>query len=131
MNADTKSVAAGLLLRQQGAAFQSISGAFGFSTFGLNASGAIGLAATGQMSTSGFGVLSGTEDVNNGSVQNTAPFQGTLAIGAGGRGTGAITAGAAVNYDFYFATPNQFVFVSADQNQVLAGNAQRQCSDCP
>jgi hypothetical protein len=131
MNADANAVATGLLLRQQGAAFQSIAGAFGFSEVGLTATGATGLAASGQMSTSGFGVLAGTEDLNNGAAQSTVSIQGALAIGAGGRGTGTVTAGSAVNYDFYFASPNQFVFISADQSQVLAGNAQRQCSDCP
>jgi hypothetical protein len=131
MEADTIAIATGQLLRQQGAAFQSISGAFGFSTAGLDASGATALAAAGQMSTSGFGVLSGNQDSNNGSAQSTNPIQGALAIGAGGRGTGSITAGAALNFDFYFSSPNQFFFVSADQTQVLSGSARRQCSDCP
>lgn len=134
-------VASGLLFQQQGG-FQSVTGGYAFVQAGANSTGTSAQAIDGQATTSGFGVLTGIEDVNTGAstVQPSPILSGSLAIGANGRATGSlkgtITSGGttttvtSANYDFYFVSPDRFILITADSNVVLTGVAERQCSDC-
>jgi len=123
----TSQIASGLLFQQQ-TGFQQIAGGFAFATSGFDFSGATALAGDGQFSTTGFGVLSGTQDLNAGGLLSSPTFNGTLSIGGNGRGTGAI---ASPNFIFYFVNPNRFLLMSMDQNtNIRSGAGERQCSDC-
>ena len=120
-------IATGLLLQQQ-TGFQQITGGFAFLNSGFDFTGATALSGDGQFSTTGFGVLSGTLDLNAGGLLSSPTFNGTLSIGTNGRGTGAI---AAPNFIFYFVNPNRFLMMSMDQNtDIRSGAGERQCSDC-
>ena len=127
MQTDSTVVATGPLFQQQ-TGFQSVSGGYAFVIAGADTSGSTVLAADGQIGTSGFGVLSGTKDVNSGgTLQPAQSLNGNLAIGVNGRATGAISQ---VNYDFYFISADRFVMLSAGGSSVLSGVAERQCFDC-
>jgi len=129
MEADggTSQIASGLLFQQQ-TGFQQITGGFAFVTSGFDFAGATALAGDGQFSTTGFGVLSGTQDLNAGGLLSSPTFSGTLTIGGNGRGTAAI---ASRNFIFYFVNPNRFLLMSMDQNtDIRSGAGERQCSDC-
>lgn len=130
MEADGTAVAEGLLLKQTGEPFQSVAGGYAFSLAGSNAANTIPFAEDGQLSTAGFGVLSGNADINQTTQQPNVSLSGNLALTTNGRGTGAISAPTSVTYDFYFASPDQFFLISADAKTVLSGVAHRQCSDC-
>ncbi|HWC18332.1 MAG TPA: hypothetical protein VG498_15025 [Terriglobales bacterium] len=120
-------IATGLLLQQQ-TGFQQITGGFAFLTSGFDVTGATALASDGQFSTTGFGVLSGTQDLNAGGSLSSPPFNGNLTIGANGRGTGNL---ATPNFIFYFVNPNRFLMMTSDPNaDMRAGVGERQCSDC-
>jgi hypothetical protein len=138
MDSDSSAVAAGLLLQQQ-AAFQSVTGGYAFAIAGGDSTGSTPQAIAGQLSTNGFGVLSGTEDVNvGGTVTPGASLSGNLSIGANGRGTGAVQGTVSVNgapsvvssanYTFYFVSADRFLMLSTSNSAVLSGVAERQCS---
>lgn len=139
MQADSTAVATGLLIQQQ-TPFQSITGGFEFVVAGASADGTAPQAINAQLTTGGFGVLSGTEDVNiAGALTMGATISGNLTIGTNGRGTsthnvtGTINGSAIVtsnSYSFYFANPNRFILLTTDSKVVLSGIAERQCSDC-
>lgn len=142
MQADATAVATGYLFQQQGG-FQQVSGGFDFVLAGANPTGPVPEAATGQLSTSGFGVLSGSADVAIAGAKpptSTESVQGSLTIGSNGRGIGSIALGSSnSNYAFYFIDPNRLLLVSTNPNPpspppppppVFSGLAERQCSDC-
>jgi hypothetical protein len=66
--------------------------------------------------------------------QSQVALSGNLALSSNGRGSGSIktatTPPTMLDYDFYFASPDQFFVISADPTTVLSGTAHRQCSDC-
>ncbi|HJW98644.1 MAG TPA: hypothetical protein VJ453_00690 [Terriglobales bacterium] len=127
MQTDATVVAAGQLFQQQ-TGFQSVSGGYAFVVAGADSAGTPAVAVDGQLSTAGFGVLSGTQDVNSGgTLQAAQSLTGNLSIGVNGRATGAISS---VPYDFYFVSADRFVLLSAGGSSVLSGVAERQCSDC-
>jgi len=138
MQADTTAAATGLLLQQQ-TPFQSITGGFDFAVAGASADGTSPEAISAQLTTGGFGVLSGTEDVNiAGATTPGATIGGNLTIGTNGRGTSTHNVTGTLNgstvtsnsYSFYFANPNRFILLTTDSKVVLSGVAERQCSDC-
>ena len=127
LQSDTSAVASGLLLQQQ-INFQSVTGGYAFVIAGANSVGTPAQGIDGQVTTSGFGVLSGTEDVNTGgTLQTGQSLSGSLPPLTNGRAAGAILG---VNFDFYFVTPDRFILLSAGSGSVLSGVAERQCSDC-
>src|SRR4051812_37876834 len=135
LQSDASAVAAGLLLQQQ-SSFQSVTGGYAFVIAGAAAGGTPSQAIDGQLTTSGFGVLSGNEDVN---ISGTAPtfppipqgINGSLPPLTNGRASGTLSVGAsAANFAFYFVTPDRFVLLSEGSGSVLSGTAERQCSDC-
>lgn len=131
LQTDPTVVASGALFQQQ-AGFQSVTGGYAFAIAGANSAGSAPQVAAGQLTIAGFGSISGREDVNvNGTVQSAQPFTGNLTIATTGRATGSIVlTPPAVNYDFYFISPDRFIILSSDSNTVLSGLAERQCSDC-
>jgi hypothetical protein len=138
MQADSTAAATGLLLQQQ-TPFQTITGGFGFVVAGASADGTAPQAISAQLSTGGFGVLSGKEDVNiAGTTSLGATISGNLTIGTNGRGTSTNNVTGTLNgstvttnsYSFYFANPNRFIMLTTDSKVVLSGVAERQCSDC-
>ena len=131
LQTDSTVVASGALFQQQ-SGFQSVTGGYAFAIAGANSAGSAPQAAAGQLTIAGFGSISGKQDVNvNGTVQSAQPFTGNLTIATSGRATGSIVlTPPAVNYDFYFISPDRFIILSGDTNTVLSGLAERQCSDC-
>jgi hypothetical protein len=102
---------------------------------GAAADGTTIQAVDGQLSTNGFGVLSGNEDVNAGGTLLSGSLSGSVAIGVNGRGTGPISLlslNSPPTYVFYFVSADRFVLLSTSPspNPVLSGIAERQCSDC-
>lgn len=134
IEADGVATAGGLLLKQTGQPFSSgVAGGYVFALAGSDAANTNPFAIDGQLSTTGFGILAGNADVNEATLQpaqQSLPLSGNLALSSNGRGTGSIKAGTTLNYDFYFASPDQFFLISADPKTVLSGMAHRQCSDC-
>lgn len=133
MEADGTAVADGLLLKQTGQPFSSgVAGGYAFALAGSDAANTMVFAIAGQLSTAGFGILTGNADVNEAPQppQQSLPLSGNLALSSNGRGTGAVKLATSLNYDFYFASPDQFFLMSTDTKTVLSGMAHRQCSDC-
>jgi hypothetical protein len=130
-------VATGFLFQQQ-TGFQAVTGGYGFVVAGANSAGTPAEAIAGQMTTQGFGVLSGTLDLNIAGTppQANAVLSGNLTIAGNGRANGSVkgslnnTAITSANYAFYFVSPDRFILMTADGNVVLSGTAERQCSDC-
>jgi len=129
LQTDSSVVASGQLFQQQ-AGFQSVTGGYAFATAGANSAGTTPQVVDGQVTIAGFGSLSGTEDVNTGSVQASQALSGSLTISTNGRATGSIVSGGSLNYGFYFVSPDRFILLTTDANTVLSGVAERQCSDC-
>jgi hypothetical protein len=136
LETDSSSAASGLLFQQQ-TGFQSVTGGYESVTSGASADGTTPEAVDAQFTTAGFGVLSGTQDVNaGGATPQSGALSGNFAVNANGRGTGSIsllTSGnpVQVGYAFYFVTPDRFLLMSTSTGSpVLSGAAERQCSDC-
>jgi hypothetical protein len=134
MESDSSAVATGLLLPQQ-TGISSVTGGYAFAVAGADSTGAAAQAIDGQLSTNGFGILSGAEDLHLGAVITpNASLSGSLTIGPNGRATGSVQGtvnggpSVAVNYAFYFVSADRFLMVSTSSNSVLAGVAERQCS---
>jgi Big-like domain-containing protein len=140
MESDSAAVATGLLLQQQ-TGIGSVTGGYAFAVAGADSTGATAEAIDGQLSTNGFGILSGAEDLHVGSVITpAASLSGSLTIGANGRATtprpvqGTVTTNgvpnvvSSVNYAFYFVSADRFLVLSTSSDSVLAGVAERQCS---
>jgi hypothetical protein len=140
MESDSAAVATGLLLQQQ-TGLQSVTGGYALAVAGADSTGATAQAIDGQLSTNGFGILSGAEDLHLGTVITpAASLSGSLTIGANGRATtpqpvqGTVTVNGApnvvssVNYAFYFVSADRFLMLSTSSDSVLAGVAERQCS---
>jgi hypothetical protein len=138
MESDSAAVATGLLLPQQ-TGISSVTGGYAFAVAGADSTGAAAQAIDGQLSTNGFGILSGAEDLHLGAVITpNASLSGSLTIGPNGRATGSVQGTVnggptvVVNYAFYFVSADRFLMVSTSSNSVsnsvLAGVAERQCS---
>jgi hypothetical protein len=140
MESDSAAVATGLLLQQQ-TGIGSVTGGYAFAVAGADSTGTTAQAIDGQLSTNGFGILSGAEDLHVGSVITpAASLSGSLTIGANGRATtprpvqGTVTTNgvpnvvSSVNYAFYFVSADRFLVLSTSSDSVLAGVAERQCS---
>ena len=128
LQSDSSAVGSGQLFQQQ-VNFQSVTGGYAFVLAGANSTGTTAQAIDGQLTTSGFGVLSGTDDVNTGgtSLASAQTLSGSLPPLTNGRSAGTLLG---VNFDFYFITPDRFILLSADSGTVVSGVAERQCSDC-
>jgi hypothetical protein len=137
MESDSSAVATGLLLPQQ-TGITSVTGGYAFAVAGADSTGAAAQAIDGQLSTNGFGILSGAEDLHLGAVITpNASLSGSLTIGPNGRATGTVQGTTtvngtpsvvSVNYAFYFVSADRFLMLSTSSDSVLAGVAERQCS---
>ena len=131
LQSDPSAVASGLVLQQQ-VNFQSVTGGYAFVTAGANSAGTPAEAIDGQLTTSGFGVFSGMQDVNTGGTfQSAQSLSASVPPLTNGRAAGTITAAnTTVSFVFFFVSPDRFILLSAGSGSVLSGIAERQCSDC-
>jgi hypothetical protein len=140
LESDSGLVAEGTLFRQQ-VGIGAISGGYEFAVGGTSADGTTPQAIGGLLTIGGFGVLSGTEDLNlgNGNFQSGASISGnpSLVIAlATGRATATVNGTlnnslvSSVPYSFYLINSNRFIMFSTSLSSVLSGVGERQCSDC-
>lgn len=140
LESDSGIVAEGTLFQQQ-VGIGAISGGYEFAVGGTSADGTTPEAIGGLLTIGGFGVLSGTEDLNlgNGNFQSGASISGnpSLVIAlATGRATATVNGTlntsvvSSMPYSFYLINSNRFIMFSTSPSSVLSGVGERQCSDC-
>ena len=139
MENDSGLVAEGSLFQQQ-AGIGAISGGYAFAVAGTSADGTTPQAISGLLTIAGFGVLSGTEDLNLAATKQpgasiTANPSLVITL-ASGRATATVNGTlnnsqvSSVPYSFYLINSDRFIIFSRSPSSVLSGVGERQCSDC-
>lgn len=139
MESDSGLVAEGSLFQQQ-AGIGAISGGYAFAVAGTSADGTTPQAISGLLTIAGFGVLTGTEDLNLAATKQSGAAitaNPSLVITlASGRATATVNGTAnnsvvsSIPYSFYLINSDRFIVFSRSTSSVLSGVGERQCSDC-